>query len=287
MEKQLLLTETIKRMTGIECNIKKIIASPSEYSYRNSIRLKCSKDGNIGFYASSSHNLIDIKSCKIADQRLNSKLSGIRKNITKYNKIPKEIVLQVNNEGLVSDFPVKEQKKGSGFNQVNTAVNKTLKEEIYKIISEYSKELNSLKILDLFCGDGNLSLHLADIADDIFGYDISGRSIKKGSRSAAALENKNILYKNGSVENLLKTDKLQSLNANCLIIDPPRNGLKGITQQIAKLDIPRIIYISCVPPVLARDLKDLIKSGYKIEFLQPLDMFPQTYHIETLAVLSV
>jgi 23S rRNA (uracil1939-C5)-methyltransferase len=73
--------------------------------------------------------------------------------------------------------------------------------------------------------------------------------------------------------------------ADCLILDPPRKGLKHQAARIAGLQVPLIIYVSCAPPALARDLSVFKNAGYSIEEVQPFDMFPQTYHLETVTVL--
>ena len=77
------------------------------------------------------------------------------------------------------------------------------------------------------------------------------------------------------------------MNFSLLVMDPPRSGCKDILDLIPNLKIPKIVYVSCNPSTLARDLSILVKDqNYHIEYVQPIDMFPQTYHVECVAVLS-
>jgi 23S rRNA (uracil1939-C5)-methyltransferase len=139
-----------------------------------------------------------------------------------------------------------------------------------------------LTILDAYCGVGTFALALAPYTQTVIGIESAPSAVRDARINAQAFPNAQIIE--GLVEDLLP-QRPESFDV--IVLDPPREGCAPVVlDAIAEKRIPRIIYVSCDPATLARDLKRLVAKGYRFVEAQPLDMFPQTYHIETVAVLE-
>ena len=169
--------------------------------------------------------------------------------------------------------------KENGFTQVNPSQNENLKELIKLLV----KETGVKTVLELYCGSGNLTFPTMDIVDYIEASDSDRHAI----HSAVKLEKQGMgpkfTVESGkcTLERILKEKK----QFDCLLVDPPRDGCKDILVGILRFKPPVIIYVSCNPSTLARYVGALIQGGYSLKSSQPIDMFPQTYHIESVSVL--
>ena len=142
------------------------------------------------------------------------------------------------------------------------------------------------RVLDLMAGMGNLSLPLALAGARVRAVELDPLACLNGRHNAvrAGLE---VDFANLSAEEALKnlSTAAPGDHPEVVVADPPRNGIKGLTELLAKLAPERIVYISCNPPALARDLKALSREGYRVRDMTPLDLFPQTFHLETVSLL--
>lgn len=280
------------RLDSTADRVKPIAASPEQFGYRRTARFKTSKDTTpfkYGFYRAGSRELIRIDRCPLLDERINSFLPSVKPE--EHGMIGFDLFLD--DDGKVHPFyRFSERDQGADFFQVNSSVNKLMLEYISETIRAKAAETgSSLHILDLFCGDGNLSMPFADTAASITGWDNSRTAIERGRRRADQLMEAHpgcrIRLFEADVARSWKSIAGHARQSDCIIIDPPRRGLKDQTARLAGLRVPLIIYISCSPPALIRDLVLFEKAGYEAESLQPFDMFPQTYHLETVAVLRL
>jgi 23S rRNA (uracil1939-C5)-methyltransferase len=163
------------------------------------------------------------------------------------------------------------------FYQINVPQNAAM---INTVLS-YLEPHDGQNILDLYCGCGNFSLFLARQGLDIVGIDSSSNAIEEAIKNTELNHLDNCTYICGDVE--ITLPQFISTNFHSVLINPPRRGCTPKTLRCISQISPRvIIYISCNPSTLARDLKQLMGSGYHIDVIQPVDMFPQTYHIETI-----
>ncbi|HXG30111.1 MAG TPA: class I SAM-dependent RNA methyltransferase [Thermodesulfobacteriota bacterium] len=167
------------------------------------------------------------------------------------------------------------------FIQSNSEVNKLL----IKTIIEWAELKGDEKVLDLYSGIGNFSLHLARRARGIMGVDVSARAVELAKRSGEANSISNVVFDASPSELFVEESLKRGDRFDLAILDPPREGAKDILEGLSKLSPGKIIYVSCDPPTLARDLKTLGDLGYRVLKVRPFDMFPQTYHIESLALL--
>ncbi len=148
-------------------------------------------------------------------------------------------------------------------------------------------ELNSEDVVyDLYCGTGTLGLLSARFVKSVIGIEISAESSLDARENAKRNGVKNIEIFTGSVGDVLKTKK-DYPKPTVVLLDPPRSGLDPTSlEEVLALASPKIVYISCNPETQARDVRALIDNGYALHVLQPVDQFPQTPHIENIAVLT-
>ncbi|MGM0603348.1 MAG: 23S rRNA (uracil(1939)-C(5))-methyltransferase RlmD [Bacillota bacterium] len=157
-------------------------------------------------------------------------------------------------------------------------------EKLYAEAKEYVGSSKGKNVFDLYCGAGTISQVIASEADNIIGIEIDEEAVKMAEKNAALNNIENCSYIAGDV--LEKIDEINE-KADLIIIDPPRPGINPkALEKIASLNTPEILYISCNPKSLARDLVELDFSGYKIESFKAVDMFPHTKHLETVVYLK-
>ena len=164
--------------------------------------------------------------------------------------------------------------------------NREINERLVETLVEWSDLKGHERVLDLYCGIGNFSLHIAKRAREVVGVDVSAKAIKLAKKSAEADQIRNVIFDPTPAELFVEESLKRDDKFDLVVLDPPREGAKGILKGLVELSPEKIIYVSCDPPTLARDLKTLTEFGYKLIRIRPFDMFPQTYHIESVALLS-
>ena len=169
-----------------------------------------------------------------------------------------------------------------GFCQVNLPQNERL---IKHVMASCSPDRDS-RILDLFCGMGNFSIPLAQIAGSLVGVEGQGASIRMARKNSAAAGLANVAFSKGDIG--AQCDKLIAAGErfDTILVDPPRQGITGLWPKLARLTDQRLVYVSCDPATLVRDMKKLSEYRFQPVSLVPFDMFPQTHHIETVTVFK-
>ncbi len=156
--------------------------------------------------------------------------------------------------------------------------------ELFKLTSAYAGKPQTA--IDLYCGTGNFSMHLSQVAQQVIGIDSEESAIADARFNASLNGIKNTRFVVGRVEQIADLLK-EGADPKTIILDPPRKGCSPeLLQSVADAKPDRIVYVSCNPATLARDLKLLHSKGYPPLKIQPVDMFPQTSHVETVALLS-
>lgn len=299
------------KKSDIEIN-PEIIRNPSPYKYRNKISLKV-VDKRTGFYEESTHNIVEINECIIASPAINKTISLISEfniingNITirsnKNNEILiilessdklnidinylksqiKLVGIVINNETFYGDNFLIENINDyfykisyDSFFQVNPYVASILFNEVSKRINEEDT------VLDLYCGVGTLSLN-ATCAKEVVGVEIVENAILNAIFNAHINKIDNVKFiLNDSTKAVSKLNK----KFTKVIVDPPRSGLtKTIIDNILSINPEEIIYVSCDPATLVRDVL-LFIDKYNIKKAIIFDMFSYTYHVETMIVLK-
>ncbi len=167
------------------------------------------------------------------------------------------------------------------FFQVNTAAAELLLNKIIQILNLQGHEI----LVDAYCGIGTFTLPLAKKVKQVIGIEVHPASIIQAKQNAEINQIANVYFYTGKVETYLQ--KLNIL-ADIVLLDPPRKGCdRQVIETLLNLQPPKIVYVSCKPATLARDLKLLCSSGiYQPQLIQPIDFFPQTSHIESLVLLQ-
>ena len=170
------------------------------------------------------------------------------------------------------------------FVQPNPSTASIMYDRIYQLLKLEGNE----NILDLYCGSGGIGLYLARSVKKVFGIDSNKTSIESAEKNAQLNNIKNIKLIRGDVRRVLYLRKGWRNKIDIAIIDPPRDGVsKRAMKHLLYLKIPKLLYVSCNPTTLARDTSILIENGYKIQCVQPIDMFPHTFHIEVITMFSL
>ena len=172
--------------------------------------------------------------------------------------------------------------EAGGFCQVNIDQNKTMIETVLNFANIGSQN----SVLDLYCGMGNFSIPISSLAQKVFGIEGQGSSIRCAKYNATIAHADNTTFRKQPVHKGCEALIEKGEKFDCIIIDPPRQGAPELAPQLSKLCSKQLVYISCDPATLCRDLKALSREGFSLKKIQPLDMFPQTHHIETVVLLE-
>jgi tRNA/tmRNA/rRNA uracil-C5-methylase (TrmA/RlmC/RlmD family) len=256
-----------------------VIPCPSPYGYRNRIMIRSQWNGpakklEIGFIRTDNNFVVDIEECKIAEPVLNEQIKEVRANPPPKGGI--KVVLRVQPE----DWDVPE----SSFFQNNFF----LLPKLVETVRDFLKAGGAKHLVDLYCGVGFFGIETANVVESFVGVESDQLAIKAARKNA---ENRNI--QNGEfiaaqVEDILP-ELLQKFSPErtAVILDPPRKGCWPETLRLLRETRPaQVIYVSCHPATMARDLNILCADGvFELARVQPLDMFPQTQHVECVADL--
>ena len=171
--------------------------------------------------------------------------------------------------------------KGDVFTQINAEGNRKLLSEL---LAAGGFDKND-QVLELYSGAGNFTLSIAKQAREVVAVESHRQSVDSGKRSAQFNGTANVRWVCAHVPAAVERFAKQRERFSKIILDPPRAGAKGIERSLASLGAEKILYVSCNPATLARDLSALTRQGYRLTFVQPIDLFPHTFHVETLAVM--
>jgi 23S rRNA (uracil1939-C5)-methyltransferase len=172
----------------------------------------------------------------------------------------------------------------NAFLQTNTA----MAERLYELAHEYAQLTGEESVYDLYCGIGTIGLTLARDALTVWGVEASEESVACALENAKLNDISNAAFFAGEVGQAVEDLRERAGPPDVVVVDPPRAGLSGkALRRIARLEAQRIVYVSCNPTTLAGNVKDLSAEwGYRLERARPVDMFPHTPHIETVALLE-
>lgn len=157
---------------------------------------------------------------------------------------------------------------------------------IYELVAQWGHLNGNQRIIDVYCGIGSISLFLAGKSAEVYGIEVVETAVSDAVHNARANGIKNCIFEAGDAKELLAELREEKKQVDLLILNPPRKGCdRQVLEEAAQLGPPRLIYVSCSPLTLSRDLNILSGLGYATLEVQPVDMFPQTQHIENVALL--
>ena len=285
------------------------IVFDKEWHYRNKITLQA-ENNKIGLFKSKSNEIVEIDECLLISNSMNELIKFIKENI-KLAGINQIMLREANNQHMVvfkgnidNTEALKLKNKVDsiyinnnhiyGTKEITTTLekytfkiskdsffqvnhNQTIK--LYNKVKEYLNKKK--KILDLYCGTGSIGIYVSDNCQSILGIEINKQAIKDANINKKINNIENISFKCGDVANIITSkDKYDTI-----IVDPPRSGLSKKTRKILlEISTNYIIYVSCNPITLVRDIKEL-SSKYELKDITLFDLFPNTYHVESISLL--
>ena len=311
----------IKRIGKLDVKIEDVIPSYKEDNYRNKVSLKVEND-KIGYYGEGTYQLVDIEECMLAEKEINDALRVVKgylrkkeneiKSITiKHGNAKNEILIDIystsdkdidiidylisirglstvifNDKIVYGNGYIKQITNGLMFNCSSKSffqVNSMQMEKLYNEAISLAKIKNSDTILDLYSGTGTISCIMAGHAKKVIAVEIV--------EDACLDAKQNLITNNISNVQIICGDATKEINKikekiDIIFVDPPRAGVDRKALAIMKKINPKkIIYISCNPVTMARDL-NLLSDMYKVKKVQPVDMFPNTSHVECITLLE-
>lgn len=171
----------------------------------------------------------------------------------------------------------------NSFFQVNPVQTKVL----YDQVAKYAALTGVETVIDAYCGIGTIALYLARRAKRVYGVDVVGAAIRDAKQNAALNGMGHVTFEEGAAEEVMPRWHHEGIRPDVIVLDPPRKGCDpALLETAASMKPGRIVYVSCNPATLARDAKYLSELGYRVREVQPVDMFPQTGHVECCALLE-
>lgn len=286
-QKHTLVFDTLKKfLRDIPFDYLPIIPSPKSLRYRNRIQPKF-KAPRFGFFERNSHQIVNISDCLITEEKLADKFSEVRAWAEKQNsKDLLKLEMYISADESIEYGKIDRYDESIGFSQVNRFQN----EDLIRVALDYIGTTNQFsRIYDLYAGSGNFTFPLRDKfpLTPITAVELNPKLVQKGKELG---KNLNISYIQADVEAFAKKQTFEK--TDLIFLDPPRAGTsKLIMEKVASSGAQKIVYISCHPVALARDLQwffskaNELKIKYKLNRVQTFEMFPQTDHVETIAEL--
>ena len=223
-------------------------------------------------------------------ERLRTKIPAVKSIIQNINREATNVVLGRDNKTLfgsdrIVDYigNLKFQISPLSFFQVNPYQT----EALYNKVIEYADLSGNETVIDAYCGTGAISLFVAQKVKKVYGVEVVEAAIADAKKNAAENGICNAQFIAGKSETVIPELYKQGMKADVIIVDPPRKGCElGLLTTIASMKPEKLIYVSCDPGTLARDLRYLSQNGFEVRDIQPFDMFAQTAHVETVVLMS-
>ncbi len=315
--KQKILSDQLKRLAGVsDPPVQPTVASPIAWNYRNTAQFHLSPSGKLGFQRAQSHSVVEIQECHLLEQPLLdlwSQLSldaesGIQRvelrlgmndellvmlesdsaeapeaeldlPLSLVHISPAGTIVMAGEDGLwmsVLDNPF--WVSAGSFFQVNTAQAERM---VQQVLAWLPGDMHAT-LFDLYCGVGLFSLFLAPRYEHVVGVELSESACNDYALNLDRFEHVD-LYQ-AAVEHVLPTLKG---TPSAVVVDPPRSGLAPqALAALMNLKPTRLVYVSCDPATLSRDARTILAAGYQLEQVIPFDLFPQTFHIESMSLFT-
>jgi len=316
--KREIVADQLGRIGGLpDVRVLDIIGAAEPWSYRNHVQFSLTPEGRLGFLRADSHDVLPVQECLLLDPLLDDLWAALDMEWPQLHRLSLrcgsatgdqlavfelndyedfdievdfavscvllladgEVVVLMGTPFLVEHVAGRDYRISAGsFFQVNTAG----AEALVALVRDYLAPQGDEILLDLYCGVGLFGLALADSVDRVVGVESDPSAAADFRHNARGL---------GHVE-LAEGEAQQMLPriggpVDLAVLDPPRAGAgEAVVAELARLSPRRIVYVSCDPATLARDARHLVDAGYALAEVQPVDLFPQTFHIESVALFT-
>ncbi|EAR10339.1 class I SAM-dependent RNA methyltransferase [Reinekea blandensis] len=280
--------------------------------YRHRARFHLSKSGTLGFHGARGRQVIPVEQCPVITTELQALLDRVRREAPL--KGLQQLELTVDDAGKAGARAVKasdsarqafeqwqnaqdwltEELTYQAGTQVVTArpgdftqVNREINQQMLKQIRQWLQPREDDRLLDLFCGNGNISLAMLDEVAAILGLESSGPAIEAAKAAVKHHPKAQFLEADLFTSCLQVRPQVAEFAPTIAVLDPPRAGAEQVVQWLSELpSLTRLVYVSCDPATLARDLAQLTADHWHLRKAGLIDMFPQTRHIETMVLLK-
>jgi 23S rRNA (uracil1939-C5)-methyltransferase len=316
--KRQVVIDQLARVGGLRhAKVQECINAAEPWGYRNHTQFSLTPDGQLGFLVADSHEVIAVKECLVLDPLLDDLWAALDMEWPQLHRLGLRCgsgtgdlmaIFELDHYedfDIEVDFPVscvllladgeavvlmgqaylmeyvagRDYRISAGsFFQVNTAGAEALVELVRDLLAPTSQDT----LLDLYCGVGLFGLALAEQVGTVIGVEFDPRAAEDFRYNAQGLGHVELIE--GKVEETLAS---RNRSLDLVVLDPPRSGTgKEVIDEIARLAPRRVVYVSCDPATLARDARELSACGYALQEVQPLDLFPQTHHIESVSLFT-
>lgn len=309
--------DQLQRIAGLQnVTVLPAIPSPQQWNYRNAVQFHLTPEGKPGFQAAAGSRVVNIRECHLPEAVINETwplldfegLTGIERvalrcgagdnmmavlesqdielpelevdlPISVVHLSPAGSIVMAGDDTLVLEVKDRAFRVSAGaFFQVNSAQAASMVD----FVCAHLPAGPQVTLLELYCGVGLFSAFLAPSVGRLLAVELSEAACDDFAVNLDEFDNVELYI--GAAEQVLPGLQVKP---DAVLLDPPRAGLdKAALDAILNLAPQHIVYVSCDPSTLARDVRRLLAGGYRLELVQPFDMFPQTYHVETVALLS-
>jgi 23S rRNA (uracil1939-C5)-methyltransferase len=316
--KQHVVADQLARLGGLDqASVQDMIGAAEPWGYRNHAQFNLTPEGRLGFLTADTHRVVPVRECLILDPLLDDLWAALDMEWPQLHRLSLrcgsatgdlmaifeldhyddfdievdfpvscvilladgETVVLMGQAHLVDHVAGRDYRVSAGsFFQVNTAGAAALVE----LVGDYLAPASDDTLVDLYCGVGLFSLAFADQVGRVIGIEAASSAAADFWHNAQGAEHVELIE--GKAHQIMPVFQEP---VDLLVLDPPRSGAgKDVAQQIARLAPRRIVYVSCDPATLARDARYLTAADYQLAEVQPLDLFPQTYHVESVALFT-
>jgi 23S rRNA (uracil1939-C5)-methyltransferase len=299
--------ESLRRIGGLEWDAEIGMRSGPEFGYRSRAEIKVSRveagGARIGYFRAGSHEVCEVESCPILSPAANRELQRLHAEGSLIPNDATRVYLTAGDDEVIVTPANGEGGRAAEFDSMGTAhqriaginygfgvrsffqSNRLLVEDLIKeAIGDAAGEF----AVDLYAGVGLFSLQLAKTFKQVCAVEGNKTAANHGVENVRLNGLNNVRYEPISVEAWLKYKSAEAPRPDFVLLDPPRAGAGvQVIERLTAMAPPAVTYVSCDPATLARDLRSLIDYGYRIDSITALDMFPQTFHVETVVRLKV
>ncbi len=293
------VVDALQRVGGLE-NVRVLdtLPSPLQFGYRNHARFTVGRAGDLGFVNRETRRFIHIDQCMLMHAGINSILEKLQDRCGETTQLAVragrdtgDFLVQppLRNPDIPLATGQKHYLESVGSRRFRVAspsffqVNIDQASRLIEVVRDAVKLSGTEVLLDAYTGVGTFAVLLAPFVKRVYAIEESSAAVADARENAEGLENVEFLL--GKTEDVLSE---LPQRPDVVILDPPRAGCQpSALQKLLTLGAPQLVYVSCDPETLARDLKILCAGPYEIDHIQPLDMFPQTHHVECVTVLKL
>jgi 23S rRNA (uracil1939-C5)-methyltransferase len=292
-----IIRDSLRRIGRIEQDIPiGIIGSPKEFGYRSRVQWHVNPNTReIGYYKRGSRDLVAIDHCPKIVPELNAVLARLREEMPWEQvwsdkiyidaSVGDEARVSMNSPGICDPKEISYTAAGERFRYSAGVFFQGNQFLIPQLIETALSGAEGRNALDLYCGVGLFAVPMARVFESVIGVEEHPGAVEFAEKNAVLNGLSNVKFRAESVRRFLSDIKPQDIDF--ILLDPPRAGTEKETiQNLIRIGAPHVSYVACDPGVLARDLKRFVEAGYEIASITALDLFPQTHHVETIAILK-